>query len=770
MLSTLSTQANHEERELVINGEVLGTYGVGINPVTPSDNNGAAIYQQNSQFDLGFKPITGSYPNASVGTYTVAAGDTLDGIAANAYGDSQQWWRIAQANGLNSNADLRVGTSIVIPSAAAGAHNNVGTFEPYDPSKIVGNTSPNLPAPPPPSHGGCGAVGMIVMVVVAVVATVVTCGVLGPVIAAAMGPALATLATVATGAIAGAIGSIASQLVGDAIGASHGFSWKAVATSAIGGAVTAGIGNIGSNITGAIETAAVDSVVTQGVDVMVGLQKSFSWSSLATSVVAAGVNSAVSSGVSSEISSYNQSLEPGDFSIGPTAAKIISGTVGGFAGGVAASLSQGGKINVVNIAADAFGNALGGAIGEALAPAVPQMSQDDFRRSEIQQSNADAMIQQGIDQSDAIQRRRFEEMDARNAMTQQGIDQSDAIQQRRFAELEAANAATAGAAASTGYDMDSYGVPDRLASKPGVKFRVGNTNRSPADASAPDGISLKMDLNPYFRSSALAPASAAGAPALTPPTHSWFFSDNDVLVEGKQTAVNILVGATDDYMKIAQDPKAGYWEQFAAQQSAGYTGYVAGMAQLNSTTPFGLTMDLAGIVPILSTEAKLSAFEKLARFGPDLGGNPFLADMAISSGSGREFVRSPGQILWVDENAGMNDVARAYNDSATGARSNLATEKSMAPAIYRSTPDGVGTIVKFDGVEDGVLIDRKVSVVTTDKAKDQALRQSQALTENGLTARWEVPTQAQANRAAKMFLELDIKNITPKVVPKNGTP
>ena len=44
--------------------------------------------------------------------------------------------------------------------------------------------------------------------------------------------------------------------------------------------------------------------------------------------------------------------------------------------------------------------------------------------------------------------------------------------------------------------------------------------------------------------------------------------------------------------------------------------------------------------------------------------------------------------------------------------------------------------VKFDGLDGDVLIDRKISVVTTDKAKDQALRQSEALSQSGLTARW----------------------------------
>jgi filamentous hemagglutinin len=94
-----------------------------------------------------------------------------------------------------------------------------------------------------------------------------------------------------------------------------------------------------------------------------------------------------------------------------------------------------------------------------------------------------------------------------------------------------------------------------------------------------------------------------------------------------------------------------------------------------------------------------------------------------------------------------------------------ATKSGQAPAISRTLPDGANRPVKFDGLDNGVLVDRKISVVTTPKAKDQALRQSAALMQNGLTARWEVPNQAQANRAQKIFDELKIKNITIKVVP-----
>ncbi|MDY4341361.1 hypothetical protein SLW56_16365 [Xanthomonas sp. LF07-6] len=79
-------------------------------------------------------------------------------------------------------------------------------------------------------------------------------------------------------------------------------------------------------------------------------------------------------------------------------------------------------------------------------------------------------------------------------------------------------------------------------------------------------------------------------------------------------------------------------------------------------------------------------------------------------------------------------------------------------------PDRIERQVKFDGVDGKVLVDRTTSVVTTPKAKDQALRKSQALSENGLAGRWEVPKQAQENRAKKIFDELGIKNITLKVV------
>ncbi|MRS92476.1 hypothetical protein GJV04_20915 [Enterobacteriaceae bacterium RIT714] len=97
-------------------------------------------------------------------------------------------------------------------------------------------------------------------------------------------------------------------------------------------------------------------------------------------------------------------------------------------------------------------------------------------------------------------------------------------------------------------------------------------------------------------------------------------------------------------------------------------------------------------------------------------------------------------------------------------RSNIETQKGQAPSIDRIDADGKSKPVRFDGVDGDIMVDRKISVITTQKAKDQALRQSDDFKNNGMTGRWEVTTQTQANRVQKMFDELGIKNIEVKVV------
>jgi LysM domain len=123
-------------------------------------------------YDASFQPINSGYPSASVGNYLVQTGDTLQSIAQSAYGDRQLWFVIAQANGVMSDADLKVGHSLIIPSKVGSVHNTSDTFKPYNPSELIGDTTPTLPVPPPPDDDDCGGLGELIMAVVAVVVAI----------------------------------------------------------------------------------------------------------------------------------------------------------------------------------------------------------------------------------------------------------------------------------------------------------------------------------------------------------------------------------------------------------------------------------------------------------------------------------------------------------------------------------------------------------------------------------------------------------------------
>jgi len=123
-----------------------------------------------------------------------------------------------------------------------------------------------------------------------------------------------------------------------------------------------------------------------------------------------------------------------------------------------------------------------------------------------------------------------------------------------------------------------------------------------------------------------------------------------------------------------------------------------------------------------------------------------------------------GPTTWVDENAHMSPDARGYQDSAHGARSNRVSKAPQAPELVYRAADGSRQKVRFDGVEGGQMIDRKKAITTFPKSERQALRQSDALTQNGLTAVWEVPSAAEAARATRLLSKLNITNITVRVV------
>jgi LysM repeat protein len=112
--------------------------------------------------------------NDSPNSYVVQAGDTLESIAQTEYGNANLWYVLAQANDLSSDTNLALGQRLQIPAVTTHANSAV-TFKPYDPSSIIGSTTPNLPtlAPPPPAmHNNCSWLAQLISVVVTVIVTV----------------------------------------------------------------------------------------------------------------------------------------------------------------------------------------------------------------------------------------------------------------------------------------------------------------------------------------------------------------------------------------------------------------------------------------------------------------------------------------------------------------------------------------------------------------------------------------------------------------------
>lgn len=278
-----------------------------------------------ADFDQNLQRIGPEYPGRSSGSYVVQEGDSLQGIALAVWGNANLWYLIADANGLGGDADLVAGMNLTLPNKVTNAANTSTTFRPYDPAEAMGDVQPTLPSPPPPpkKKSGCGGAGMIIVAIVAVVATIATAGVASLGISGAMNAGLAGtmsagvtalggttvagafMGSMAASAIGGAVGSIAGQLTGMAIGIQDKFSWSAVATGALAAGATAGLGSLagpgglagvvgaGDKFAAAAINASASNLVNQGVNLLTGQQKQFSWASLAASAIAAPIMTGV---------------------------------------------------------------------------------------------------------------------------------------------------------------------------------------------------------------------------------------------------------------------------------------------------------------------------------------------------------------------------------------------------------------------------------------------------------------------------------------------
>ncbi|MDF0607197.1 hypothetical protein HZU77_016395 [Neisseriaceae bacterium TC5R-5] len=292
------------------------------------------------------------------------------------------WYLLADANGLSGSETLVAGQVLKVPNKVTNIHNNSSTYRPYNPGQAIGDVSPTLPEPPPPPSrggGGCGFLGTILILAVSVAVVVYTAGAAATMLGAttvssavggsvaastlgtlgagmaALGGGLAGGAGLAAAAIGGAVGSIVGQGLSMAMGMQDKFSWSQVATSALGSAVTAGIGQQIGQVNSATTSwqmagrAAAGNALTQGISVATGLQKSFNWTAVAASGVGAGISRA-----------FSQEFMPGwTGENSGTWERIGAGTTSGLISGGLQSAIIGQRPNWGAIAAESFGSSLG---------------------------------------------------------------------------------------------------------------------------------------------------------------------------------------------------------------------------------------------------------------------------------------------------------------------------------------------------------------------------------------------------------------------------
>ena len=240
-----------KDQYLYANGNPVGQNTVG--------TDGKLTVQLDSGSYAPVQNLSDSNPGNNL-TYTVNAGDTLQSIAEQMYGNASLWFVIADANGLSADTPLTQGMQLLVPNTIQNGTITALNHKVYSETDLVGSTLPNLKSPPPPHHGGCASILAIIIVVVIAVVAAYALTVLGPALGSLIGSAVgvsttagtvaATAVTIAgyavAGAVIGAVASIVQQGAFIALGYQKSFSWKDVAAGAIAGALTGAAQGVGA--------------------------------------------------------------------------------------------------------------------------------------------------------------------------------------------------------------------------------------------------------------------------------------------------------------------------------------------------------------------------------------------------------------------------------------------------------------------------------------------------------------------------------------------
>jgi LysM repeat protein len=157
----ISTSASIAERQIV--APTPGNAG--------TFRNNSTYGQSYADFAQSYDPLNSYSQGAGSGSYTVNTGDTLQSIAQAIYGDSNLWYKIAEANGLGTNVSLIEGQTLTLPAGVARNGYSADTMRPYNPQEAIGDLSPTNTKPP--KKPKCGGFGMILLAVIAIAVTAI---------------------------------------------------------------------------------------------------------------------------------------------------------------------------------------------------------------------------------------------------------------------------------------------------------------------------------------------------------------------------------------------------------------------------------------------------------------------------------------------------------------------------------------------------------------------------------------------------------------------
>lgn len=261
------------------------------------------VFESVSKMDLGNTPTS----------YTANQGDTAQTVAQAIYGDDTYAYLIADANAIaDVTSAIAEGTTLLIPNVVANSYNAHDTVKPYNPSDVIGNTTP-VPRPREPE---CNTVAVIIMTVVAILVTIAVSILVPP----AAGPVAKAMGAI----VSAAAGNAAGQVVGKELGVIEHFSLRDVASAALTAGLTQGVAlgldkltkvvnpegwvqaalsstrdlltsNASGFSPGSLASYAVKGTVNYGVNYvaneLTGRDMHFTWEGLLASTVAAGAES-----------------------------------------------------------------------------------------------------------------------------------------------------------------------------------------------------------------------------------------------------------------------------------------------------------------------------------------------------------------------------------------------------------------------------------------------------------------------------------------------